>query len=203
MSINRDYLGFLTSQYQNSTKFLTWFDELVLKSADAVAVNEQMDLAFDLDSAFGAQLDTLGVIIGLARGVRIPITGVFFCFYTPAIPATEDLGWEMGSWRDPHDPGATEEMNLLPDDAYRQLLKFKVIQNSWPGTAEELYHAWETQFASDGIVLDIIDNQNMSAMFRITGPVIPAATQYILLNNYIPMKPCGVDITYDFNEGSP
>jgi hypothetical protein len=160
-----------------------------------------MDLAFDIDYAIGAQLDTLGVIIGLSRNVKIAIPNVFFSWYD-GTAATEHLGWGEGSWRDPREHSATE-MTILPDDAYRQLLKFKIIQNCWKGTIPELYTAWNNIFASDGLTLSIVDNQNMTAEITVSGAIIPAAVQYILLGNYIPLKPAGVYISFIFEVSSP
>jgi hypothetical protein len=200
--MSREYLTFLTSQYQNSTKFLEWMDSLISKMMDILNTTDLMNAAFDVDYAVGDQLDTLGVIIGISRGLRVPIPNVFFCWYD-GTTATEYLGWEMGSWRDPKEGEGVAEMSILPDDAYRQILKFKIIQNLWKGTINELYEAWEKVFASDGLTLDIIDNQDMTAEFIITGSVIPVTVQYILLGNYLPLKPSGVYVDYTFNEGSP
>jgi len=201
MAINREYLSLITSEYQNSEKFLLWMDSLIARWGENKGASDLINAAFDIDSAVGKQLDTLGVIIGLSRSLRVTIPSVFFSWYD-GTPDTEDLGWMMGSWRSPADKDSIE-MTILPDDAYRQILKFKIIQNSWKGTVNELYADWNSIFGSEGLSINIIDNQDMTAEITITGSVIPAAIQYILLGNYIPLKPAGVHVSYTFEEGSP
>lgn len=198
----REYLSFITSQYQNSSKFLEWMDVLISKMTDIIGTTELMNASFDVDHAVGAQLDTLGVIIGISRNLRVAIPNVFFSWYDGTAD-TEFLGWGAGSWRDPREGPGAVEMTVLPDDAYRQILKFKIIQNTWKGTINELYAAWEAVFASEGLTIDIVDNQDMTAEFTITGSIVPAAIQYILLGNYVPLKPAGVHVSYVFDEGSP
>lgn len=167
------------------------------RNKEIVDCLNSFDAAFDIDTARGVQLDTLGTLIGLSRNIEVPISGLFFTWTNPG-DSPSGLGWEEGSWRDPSESSTL--MTVLPDDAYRQVLKFKIIQNSWKGTADELYSAWEEVFGPSGLTLDITDNQDMSMVITITGSVVPATIQYILLGNYLPMKPSGVSVTYVFNE---
>jgi hypothetical protein len=199
--MQRDYLTFITSEYQNSTKFLEWMDSLISRMVEAHNLVDSMEAAFDLDQASGAQLDTLGVIIGVSRYLRVPIPGLFFSWYDGSSP-TELLGWELGSWRDNRE-GFSTEMSILPDDAYRQILKLKVIQNSWKGTLNELYTAWGIIFADEELTFSVVDNQDMTVDITILGSLIPATIQYILLGNEIPMKPAGVEVNYHFTEVAP
>lgn len=192
-----DYIALITSQYQTSSKFIAWMTEALTKFSDAVICAASLDTVFDIDNAQGAQLDTLGVLIGVARYIAIPLPeGLFFSWDDGSSPSLP--GWGEGSWRDPSESSA--EMTVLPDDAYRQVLKFKIIQNQWKGTADELYRAWEVVFAADGLTLQITDNQDMTVDIIITGDAIPATVQYILQGNYLPMKPAGVEVSYTFNE---
>jgi hypothetical protein len=200
-SLSSDYLSLIISQYQNSAKFMGWMKKLFDRLKEASDLANSLYLAFDIDNARGAQLDILGVIIGLSRRIKTPIADLFFSW------ETSDLGWPDnsssprvpgGSWAGPSD--LINEMIDLPDDAYRQLLKFKIIQNQWKGTADELYRAWETIFASEGLRLDVIDNQDMTMEIVVTGALIPAAIQYIIQGEYLPVKPSGVSATYTFND---
>ena len=202
MAINREYLTFITSEYQNSEKFLLWMDALISRMAEITGASSLMNAAFDIDNAVGPQLDTLGVIIGISRNIRVPIAGIWFTWYEGESPPELEKGWNKGSWRDPRDI-YEEGMTILPDDAYRQILKFKIIQNSWKGTIPELYATWEVIFSAEGLTLSIVDNQNMTANIIITGNTIPAAIQYILQENLFPFKSAGVAINYTFDEGSP
>ena len=71
------YLNLLTSQYQGSPKFLAWLAFVLQMVDDVTAVMEQIDEAFDLDTAVGVQLDILGQRIGEMRTVGFqPSNGV-------------------------------------------------------------------------------------------------------------------------------
>ena len=177
-------------------------DALISRMAEITGASSLMNAAFDIDNAVGPQLDTLGVIIGISRNIRVPIAGIWFTWYEGESPPELEKGWNKGSWRDPFDI-YEEGMTILPDDAYRQILKFKIIQNSWKGTIPELYATWEVIFSVEGLTLSIVDNQNMTANITITGNTIPATIQYILQENLLPFKPAGVAINYTFDEGSP
>ena len=62
-----NYLALITSQYQNSPKFLSWLTAPLQLLQDTSLCGESIDLAFDLTSAVGSQLDILGEIIGQSR----------------------------------------------------------------------------------------------------------------------------------------
>lgn len=71
------YESQITSQYQQSQKFLAWL-RVCLGIFDDIAECADSFLGyFDLDTATGAQLDTLGVIVGESRIVPFqPANGV-------------------------------------------------------------------------------------------------------------------------------
>jgi len=64
---NAYYKKLITSQYQMSTKFMTWLENNIQKFKDVSDVADSMCLAFDIDVAVGVQLDTLGAILGQKR----------------------------------------------------------------------------------------------------------------------------------------
>jgi hypothetical protein len=63
------YLGLVASQYKNSQKFNALLYVLLKKFDDVSQCLVQMDTAFDLDVAIGAQLNMLGTIVGASRTV--------------------------------------------------------------------------------------------------------------------------------------
>ena len=198
MSYSSDYyLALITSQYKTSPKFMAWMDGLFAVVGDESTVADSIVAAFDIDTAVGLQLDTLGVLIGLTRAIRVPISGIFFEWDYVSSPIGL-RGWGTGSWRDPSEGSIV--MTILPDDAYRQVLKFKILTNNWDGTLPGLYTAWDAVFAADGLVLSVVETGTLALTYTVTGDVIPATTQYILLGNYLPIKPAGVSLTYVFVE---
>lgn len=69
------YLSLITSEYQNSPKFLSWVTELLKSFDDSGACGITFLNDFDLDSAFGVQLDLLGQIVGISRTVNFQPSG--------------------------------------------------------------------------------------------------------------------------------
>lgn len=61
------YLDNITSQHRDKPKFIAWLSSHLNKIDDVYNVLKSMDDSFDIDNAIGAQLDTLGVIIGRNR----------------------------------------------------------------------------------------------------------------------------------------
>jgi hypothetical protein len=77
-----DYLNLITSQYQNSLKFLAWLRVVLQKLNDATALLATMATYFDLDLAIGSQLDVLGQYLNQSRILS----------FIPAGQATNVLG---------------------------------------------------------------------------------------------------------------
>lgn len=77
------YLSLLTSEHANQPQFRS----VVQLLTNAVAANADVGLslidAFDLDQAQGAQLDAIGLWVGMLRNVQVPITGIYFAWDNP------------------------------------------------------------------------------------------------------------------------
>lgn len=69
------YLSLITSQYQNSPKFLAWMKALLQVLDDATNCLYQFDWAFNIDIAKGPQLDILGQIVGASRHLEFEPSG--------------------------------------------------------------------------------------------------------------------------------
>lgn len=75
MAINK-YLDNITSQHRDKPKFITWLSKNLTIIDNAYTVLKSIDDNFDLDNAIGAQLDTLGTIIGRERTLDFqPLNG--------------------------------------------------------------------------------------------------------------------------------
>jgi len=71
------YLGLLTSEYKNSPKLNAFLQMLLQKFDDISQCLVALDLAWDVDSAVGAQLNMIGAIVGVSRTVPFqPSNGV-------------------------------------------------------------------------------------------------------------------------------
>lgn len=64
---NSEYVALLTSQYQTSTKFKTWLESALTLLNDFSLCADEMPSHFDLDTAVGIQLDSIGSLIGQSR----------------------------------------------------------------------------------------------------------------------------------------
>ncbi len=69
------YLSLITSEYQNSNNFLLWLTVPLQIVADMWVCMCSLDQAFELDSAVGAQMDTLGELIGVSRTLGFQPSG--------------------------------------------------------------------------------------------------------------------------------
>jgi hypothetical protein len=66
------YLGLMTSEYQAgaSPKLLLWLEALLGPLIDAGTCASLINSSFDIEAAYGDQLDVLGVILGQSRTVN-------------------------------------------------------------------------------------------------------------------------------------
>ncbi len=184
MSLVEDYLNLITSAYREKPNFTAMISADVGVQVQVQALLAQMIPLFDLDIAVGQQLDVIGIWVGVSRNIRIPIGGVYFTWdgdYT--------LGWDYGTWQ-PAD--APTDVTVLPDDAYRTLIRAKIAANQWDGTTDGAYIIWDRVFPTTTILIQ--DNQNMTYDLAVVGGVIDSLTLALITGGYIPLKPEGVRV---------
>lgn len=185
MSTVADYLSLITSQYQDSTNFLATVTVNVEVPARVQELLASMIPLFDVDVAVGDQLDIIGEWVGVTRNVQIPIDNVFFSWDG----SNEFLGWDFGTWQPSSGP---TEVTVLPDDAYRILVKAKIAANSWDGTTDGAYAIWDSIFTEFTILIQ--DNQNMTYDLAVVGGIIDSLTLALITGGYIPLRPEGVRV---------
>jgi len=133
------YVALITSWHRGKARFTETVRASVSPVAEAQRAIAGVGPAFDLDSAIGVQLDTLGGYIGRTREISYPVRGNYFALDDP------DRGLDVGVWRGPFDTiiGAF----TLEDERYRRLLKAKAIANRQDGTlagAQDVLDAYFT-----------------------------------------------------------
>jgi hypothetical protein len=84
---------------------------------------------------------------------------------------------------------------VLTDDVYRILLKAKVAFNQWNGQIDTLYAIWQELFP--GGLIDVIDNQNMTATIILAG-TFNAIIIDLINHGYIIPRPQAVQYTIAF-----
>jgi Protein of unknown function (DUF2612) len=186
MNSKEYYLQLITSEYRDLPLFDAATGALVEPFVDRAALDLSLAPAFNLDAAVGAQLDAVGLWIGLTRDLRTPLVGVYFSWDDAAA-----IGWELGSWRSPFDD--TTGLLRLPDDVYRRLLRARIAANYWDGTIPGAARVWSTAFVGTQTIV-IQDNQDMTMTVGFVGSLISALDQALLTGGYLPLKPAGVRI---------
>jgi len=182
------YLARITSEHANKPKFVAYVSALIQPLLDSQALLRSLLTTFDLDTAIGVQLDAVGKWVGRTRFVEQPITGLYFSFDTVG------LGWDQGVWKGPFD--STDGLTRLDDDTYRQLLRAKVILNSWDGSIAEAAKALGLLLNNPSSIVTILDNQDMTMTVGISGVVPSPLITALLEGGYLPINPEGVGINY-------
>ena len=186
-STTTQYTSLVTSQHADKADFFATVTVLVQPIADVSASVQALPTAFDLGVAVGAQLDVVGLWVGTKRQLDIALSGVYFALDTAGV------GFDEGSWRQPTDPATT--MYVLPDDAYRKLLRAKIAANSWDGTVTQATAIWNSVLADDGLRIVIQDNCDMTMLVGIIGSgTIDTVTRALISGGHLDLKPCGVHV---------
>lgn len=188
------YQALVTSEHSDKPKFMALVTGVAQFFVDLQNLMASMPGLFDLDVAVGQQLDVVGQWVGVSRQLEIPLTGVFFSF------GVEGLGFGQGTWLGPFDP--TDQLTSLGDDAYRQLIRAKIMANSWDGTIPGAYAAYEKLLAGTGAKVIIFDNCDMSIAIGIMGDPDPV-TLSLITSGILPLKPGTVRINAYYEPSVP
>jgi len=182
-----DYTGLIISQHADKPNFVSTVEIAVEAFCGLQTMEVEAITATTIDTARGVQLDWIGEWVGISRRVPVPIGGLYFSWNT-----TVAEGWNSGVWKGEFDPasGLTE----LPDSDYRILIKAKIKANNSSGSIPEIYDILDAAFPS--VVIDVIDNQDMTMEVLYTIADFTPIKEAILIQGLIPIKPAGVSITY-------
>lgn len=158
-----------------------------------------LDTAFDLDNAFGNQLDVIGRIVGLPRLVPDVVAKTFFGFSDNS--SALGFGSKFNSAR-PSAPffskfGQSFTAFQLGDDDYKFFIRAKILKNSASGyiTSDEFVSIQDvvlTLFDGRAFVTDFKD---MSIVVGIDINFSPERLAIIKSLDLIP-TPLGVQLTY-------
>lgn len=212
------YKRLVTSEYRRSPKFTAMVAKLAGYGLDLDSSADNMVSAFDIDHATTAQLDILGIIVGVSRQLTFEpspeATKEVICPTPEELAAGTEYplintpepqsisGVKFISGFAPDDMGSDEPM--IDDDLFRLLIKARIIQNAWKGTITELYTLWEAVMGADKR-LAIQDLQDMSFNIVLQGDYTEIERE-LIIHAYIIPKPEGVRInvlTFISTDGLP
>lgn len=183
-----DYTTLITGEHADKPKFTAMVAEVCNGIGDITACLDGMSAAFDLDSAMGAQLDIVGLWIGVSRIVPSVLTVQYFGFSDN----TNALGF--GEVSNPSAGGAFYEQGesfststSLPDSQYRQLIYAQILENQSDGTAGNLVRAAQ---ALTNAPVTITDGGTYAITLHVGAPISQLA-QAIIALNVLPV-PAGV-----------
>lgn len=183
-----DYLDKIIPWHRNKPKFVATVRLAVEPFVAQQDFLNALPSQFDLDTAVGVQLDQVGEWVGRSRYIRTPIANVFFSFDDPP------RGFDLGVWKGPYDTDAG--ITRLDDETYRTLLRAKIAANTWDGTLPGSKKALAIMFPDGDTHVFIIDNQDMSLTYGVSGKIPSILFLALLADGYIPLKPEGVRANY-------
>lgn len=185
------YTDLVTPQHSDKPKFMAMLAAVAGAFVDQQNLLASLPDAFDIDQAIGVQLDAVGQWVGLPRGVRVPISNVYFAWDTAGV------GWDEGVWKRPSDPSSG--ITYLDDASYRLLLRAKIGANHWDGSMAGSVAILNGIFAPVGLTPVLTDNQDMSMTITLSGGQISALSKALIDGGYIPVRPVGVQVNYVYN----
>lgn len=178
----------ITSQHRGKPLYIAAIQALVADVVETLETMGSVSVIHDIDTATGAQLDEIGVWVGLSRMLPVPLTGVYFEWDSLA-----SLGWDAGVFQGPFDP--TEGLTELDDETYRLYLKVKIAANHWDGTLPGAYAALALAFTGTNKVI-LTDYQDMTMSMSFYGEPLGAVFVALMRSGYLPLKPAGVHIAF-------
>jgi len=187
-----EYTQLITPEHADKPKFSAMVAAVAGAFVSSQNFLNSMPSAFDLDEAVGAQLDILGLWIGVSRRIKVPVSNVYFSWDTAGV------GWEQGVWLQSTD--ATSTISVLDDDTYRLVLRAKIGANNWDGTIITAAPILSEIFEDSGTYVQIRDNGDMSFTAYILGPEPSALKMALISGGYIPIKPAGVMANYGIGQ---
>lgn len=181
-----DYTGLIPAENANASNFVAMVGAVAGAFADINNSLRNIEAAFNLDTAVGAQLNQIGLWVGLGRNVATPLTGIYFTF------DAVNLGFDQGNWKGPYDPDTG--ITTLDDETYRTMLRAKIAANMWDGTMPNYRKVMAFVLQSFGAQVVAVDHQDMTMDVYFFGAVFPAVFIALLQGGYFPLKPAGVHI---------
>ena len=188
------YASKLALQYRTLPK-ATATISILAKQAVADFFAEDIQNAYDLETAVGAQLDVLAKYIGVSRNSNIPTTAQFFGYalvagggsvngYNSAVdPATNGFLYERVY-------ASSLPETAFTDEQFQFVLSLQIALNHFDGTLAYIQQMLADYFGGQ---VTVTDNLNMSLTYSVPDNFPISAT---VLASFLP-RPIGCGISID------
>lgn len=188
-----DYLALIPSANNKAPKFTAMVEAVTAAWAGLYELLEQMPAVFDVDTAVGVQLDTIGRWVGQSRLIEGVLLVQFFGFtdQLAALPFGEEGNPAVGG-RFYGEGEPFTSTSVLADPEYRTLIKARIVRNNAQGTTAELVAALDFLFTAPCIV----DDPGTMAIGVSIGRPLTLVEQAIVAGLDILPRPAGVRIAW-------
>jgi hypothetical protein len=187
-------LSRVLKQFQESQRLIEFLKTILSTSNELEMALQSMLSLPSIDEMTGANLDTIGNIVGASRFVGSIVDKTYFgfedtgyyatCFGEEGVPNVGARFYEEGEYY--------LSNTVLADPEYRILIRAKIVKNSSLGTCEDIISALRYLFSTEGVHL--IDNGDMTIAVQLGRQLY--ATELALVNTLdILPRPAGVRIT--------
>lgn len=188
MSNSNEYTDLIAGYHVDRPDYQEWVYTLTepLRIARERLANLRSD--FDVDFAIGAQLDAIGVRVGVSRTLPVKLTGVYF-----ALDDDGGVGLDLGLWKGRFDPD--DGLISLDDSTYRAVIKSKILMNHWDGkngTLPAFVNGVLSYFGVLGKVIDIQDLKTMHVVINLGPEQTPRVVYELLSRRIIDVVAAGV-----------
>lgn len=190
MSNSNEYTDLIAGYHVDKPDYQEWVYTLTESLRQARERLAKLRQDFDIDTAVGAQLDAIGVRVGIPRTLPVKLTGVYF-----ALDDEGGVGLDFGVWKGKYDP--EDGTTTLGDDTYRGVIKAKILANSWNGqngSLPDFISEILGYFGLDSKVLDMQDFQTMRVAIHLTKSTTPPIVWELITRRIIDITAAGVTL---------
>lgn len=147
-------LSRLSDQYESQPDLAAYLTALLAPLNNLETAARDVEESLDIDVATGVQLDRIGVIVGIGRGVPNADPLPFFGFLdTPNGQVYGDLDFPDRGERF-FEVGEVRSTTLeLDDPTYRRFLRARILRNRAAGTVEDFIAILQLIFPGDDIIV--------------------------------------------------
>ena len=190
----QDYSQLITSEHNQKPNFTAMVRAVTGTFGSIQDFDKTLPLAFDLDTAEGAQLDQIGLWVGQSRLIPGVLLVEFFGFIDN--PAALGYGEEGnasvgGRFYDEGEP--IDATSLLADPEFRLLIRGRIVRNHAKGLTSDFVRAINFMFQTVSVIDDRYNDMTIGVYI---GRPLNLVERAIILNLDILPRPAGVAVTY-------